>query len=230
MTPRAPVATRSKDLDRGLGRTLWPALREHGFTERTERVAWRRADGDVDVVEVQAVGQHADALGCPPVSFSVYVACYPRFLAGTDPTVPARQGVLRPHYRHCDPFSRAMNKTIEQPWFRPFREPTSRSMLPSFRLHREGLKRVLRRDVHDRPDIWFVREDGSNLDADLRDMMSVVLSEGLAFLSTIHDPVGVLGLLERGDIGNRGSPRTFSLSESVREYLRREAESTGGER
>jgi hypothetical protein len=219
MTHRAHVAITPKDLNRGLRRTLWPALKTQGFTERTERVAWRRVDGDIDVVEVQVVGQDADAVGCPSVSFSVYVACYPRFLTATDASVPAQRGLLRPHYWQGDPFCLAMNKTIEQPWFRPFAEPGPGSMLPSFRLHREGLTRVLRRDVHDRPDIWYVREDGSNLDEDLRDMMAVVMSAGLAFLSTIHDPVGVLGLLERGDIGNRDSPRSFYLSETIKEYL-----------
>ena len=219
MTNRAHVAVSPQDLTRGLRRTLWPALEAHGFTERTERVAWRYINGDVDVVQVQAVGQDADAVGCTPISFSVYVACYPRFLTGTGPSVPEKRGLLRPHYWHCDPFNRAMNKTIGQPWFRPFAEPAPRSMLPSFRLHREGLMRVLRRDVHDCRDIWYVREDGSNLDEDLRDMTAVVMSEGLAYLSTIHDPVGVLGLLERGDIGNRDSPRSFYLSETIREYL-----------
>jgi hypothetical protein len=219
VTHRAHVAITPKDLNRGLRRTLWPALKTQGFTERTERVGWRRVDGDIDVVEVQVVGQDADAVGCPSVSFSAYVACYPRFLGGTDPSVPARHGLPRPHYWHCDPFDRAMNKTIDQPWFRPFAEPPPGSMLPSFRLHREGLMRVLRRDVHDRPETWYVREDGSNLDEDLRDMTAVVMSEGLAFLSTIHDPVGVLSLLERGDIGNRGSPRSFYLSETIKEYL-----------
>jgi hypothetical protein len=219
VTHRAHVAISPKDLTRGLRRTLWPALKTQGFTERTERVAWRRADGDIDVVEVQVVGQDADAAGCTPISFSVYVACYPRFLVGTDPSVPARQDLLRPRYWHCDPFDRAMQKTIKQPWFRPFSEPPPGTMLRSFRLHREGLMRVLRRDVHDRPDIWYVREDGSNLDEDLRDLTTVVLSNGLAFLGTIHDPVGVLGLLERGDIGNRDSPRSFYLSEAIKEYL-----------
>ena len=219
MTHRALVAITQNDLSRGLRRTLWPALKTQGFTERTERVAWRRVDGDIDVVEVQVVGQDADAVGCPSVSFSVYVACYPRFLTATSPSVPAQRGLLRPHYWHCDPFGRSMNKTIEQPWFRPLAGPGPGSMLPSFRLHREGLMRVLRRDVHDRPDIWYVREDGSNLDEDLRDLTAVVLSNGLAFLSTIHNPVGVLGLLERGEIGNRGSPRSFYLSEAIKEYL-----------
>jgi hypothetical protein len=228
VTHRAHVAISPKDLNRGLRRTLWPALEAHGFTERTERVAWRRIDGDVDVVQVQVVGQDADAVGCPPISFSAVVACYPRFLTATDPSVPAQRGLLRPHYWHCDPFERAINKTIEQPWFRPFAEARSGPTLRSFRLHGEGLKRVLRRDVHDRPDIWYVREDGSNLDEDLRDLTTVVLSDGLAFVGRIHDPVAASSLLERGDIGNRDSPRSFYLSESIREYLRRETDGKQG--
>jgi hypothetical protein len=224
MAHRLNVAITPKDIDRGLRRTLWPALNAKGFAERTERVAWRRVEGDIDVVEVQVVGRDADASGCPPVSFSVYIACYPRFLAGTDPLVPARHGLLRPHYWHCDPFDRVMHKTIEQPWFRPFGEPLPGTMLRSFRLHREGLMRVLRRDVHDRPDIWYVRDDGSNLDEDLRDATDVILSDGLAFLSTLHDPAGVMSMLESGAIGNPESPRSFYLSGSLREYLSREAD------
>jgi hypothetical protein len=208
-----------KDLDRGLRGTVWAALKAHGFTDRTERVAWREVDGSIDLVEIQVVGQYADALGCPPVSFSAYAACYPRFLAGTDPSLPARNGGPRPHYWHCDPFYRAMHKTIEQPWFRPFSTPPPDSMLPSFRLHREALMRVSRLDVHDLPDVWYVQADGSNLAENLDDMTSVVLSKGLDFLDTVHDSAALLGQLERGDIGNRDSPRSFYLSEAIREYL-----------
>lgn len=213
-----------KDLDRGLRETLWAALKAHGFGDRTERVAWRETDGGIDLVEIQVVGQHADALGCPSVSFSAFVACYPRFLAGTDPSLPARNGRLRPHYWHCDPLYRAMHKTIKQPWFRPFSTPPPKSMLSSFRLHREALMGVLRRDVHDRADVWYVEADGSNLAENLKDLTSVVLAKGLDFLDAVHDPAALLGQLERGDIGNRDSPRSFYVSEAIREYLSRRHE------
>jgi hypothetical protein len=221
MTRRGVEAVSLKDLDRGLRGTLWPALKAHGFTDRTERVAWREVDAGIDLVEVQVVGQNADAVGCPPVSFSAFVACYPRFLVGSDPSLPTRNGRLRPHYWHCDPFSRAMRKTIEQPWFRPFSTPPRKSMLPSFRAHREALMRVFRRDVHDVPNVWYVEADGSNLAQDLHDLTSVVLSKGLDFLDAVHDPAALLGQLERGDIGNRDSPRSFYLSGAIREYLTR---------
>ena len=217
-----------KDLDRGLRGTLWAAVKAHGFADRTERVAWREVDGGIDLVEIQVVGQDADTLGCPSVSFSAFVACYPRFLDGTDPSLPARNGRRRPHYWHCDPFVRAMHKTLEQSWFRPFSTPPPKSMLPSFRIHREALTRVFRRDVHDRPDVWYVQVDGSNLAENLDDLTSVVLSKGLDFLDAVHDPAALLGQLERGDIGNRDSPRSFYLSEAIREYLSRGHETETG--
>jgi hypothetical protein len=40
--------------------TLWPAIKAHGFATRTDRVAWRYAGDDIDVVELQAVGQSAE--------------------------------------------------------------------------------------------------------------------------------------------------------------------------
>ena len=164
----------AKALNRALRGTLWPALKAHGFTFRTDRVAWRYAGDDIDVVELQAVGQHAEAVGCPPLSLSVYVAAYPRFLP-REPGIPVRDGRLRPHYWDCDPFRRSLHKTLSQPWFRPFSEQRDRRLLPSLRLHREALSKLIDRTAHDRPDIWYMRDDGSNVDENLRDLTTVVL-------------------------------------------------------
>jgi hypothetical protein len=37
----------------------------------------------------------------------------------------------------------------------------------------------MRKDTHDRPDIWFVRADGSNLEECLADALRAVRNEGL---------------------------------------------------
>ena len=50
------------------------------------------------------------------------------------------------------------------------------------RLHREGLKRVVRRDRHDRDDTWYVLEDGSNLVAMIDDSARAIRAVGLAWL------------------------------------------------
>ncbi len=210
-----------KELDRALRATLWPAIKAHGFTVRTNRVAWRYQRDDIDVVELQAVGRYAEAIGCPPLSLSVYVASYPHFLERTG-SIPVRAGRLRPHYWHCDPFRRPMSKTIAQPWFRPFSEPSGKRMLPSFRLHRDALRRLIDRAVHDVPDIWYMREDGSNLVENVRDMTSVVLSSGLDLLDDFHDPGRVLELIQTGALLSADSPRASSIEEMIRDYQARD--------
>ncbi len=202
-----------KDLNRKLRATLWPDLRARGFKERTERVAWRYAGDAIDVVELQAVGQHAEAVGCPPLSLSAYVASYPPFLRPA-PSIPERDGRPRPHYWDCDPFRRSMRKTIAQPWFRPFSEPRDRRTLPSFRKHREALSRLIDRAPHDRPDIWYVRDDGSNLDENLQDLTTVVLSSGMDLLDTFHDPKATLVMIRAGTLlrcGLTASPRAHRV-------------------
>jgi hypothetical protein len=213
------------DLDRALRETLWPAIKVHGFETRTSRVAWRYAGDDVDVVELQAVGQHAEAVGCPSLSLSVYVASYPHYLPQNG-RIPIRDGRLRPHYWDCDPFNQSLRKTIAQPWFRPFSEPRNTRMLPSIRLHRDALRRLVNRAVHDVPDIWYMWDDGANLDENLQDLTNAVLTAGIDLLEQWHDPERVLDLIESGQFLNAGSPQAYYLSESIKEYLAASSPST----
>jgi hypothetical protein len=214
------VSITAQDVDRGLRATLWPAAKAHGFSARTSRVAWRYAGDDVDVIQLQAAGQDAEAAGCPPLSLSVYVASYPHFLERND-RIPIRDGRARPRYWDCDPFSRPLTKTIPQPWFRPFSEPMRDGGLPSIRLHRDALRGLVDRAVHDRPEIWYMRTDGSNLDENLHDMTTVVLTVGLDLLGQWHDPEAVLEQIETGELLGAASPRAFYLAEAIREHLAR---------
>jgi hypothetical protein len=214
----APPTLDRRAIDGALRQRLWPALKAHGFGTRTSRVAWRYAGDDVDVVEVQAVGQAAEAVGCTSSSLNVYLASYPRFVPPTD-RIPTRDGRLRPHYWHCDPFSQTMQKSLVQPWFVPFGKPVDRRMLPSFRLHREALSKLIDRSVRDRPDIWFMREDGSNLVENVDDMVSVVLTQGLDRLDRYHDPHVVLSLIDSGELLDPDSPHAYELREAIDAYL-----------
>ena len=213
----------AKDLNWALRATLWRALKAHGFTDRTERVAWRYTGDDIDVVELQAVGQNAEAVGCPPLSLSAHVAGFPRFLERND-RIPLRNGRLRPHYWHCDPFRRSMKKTLLQPWFRPFSEPRDNRTSFSFSLHRDALKRLVNPNVHDRADIWYMREDGSNLEENVRDLTAVVRSDGLDLIDQFHDPKRVLEMIDDGTLLTPTSPRAFELQQTIEEYLAGRAE------
>ena len=212
----------ARDLDRALRATLWPALKAHGFTERTSRVAWRYLRDDIDVVELQTVGQNAEAVGCPPLSLSVFVASRPHFLP-PDERTPRRDGRVRPHYWDCDPFRELLAKTLDQPWFRPFSGPTDQRTLPSVRAHRDALRTLVDQAAHDVPDIWYMRDDSANLDENLHDLTTRVLSAGLDHLDQWHDPERVLELIETGRLINPESPRAFYLIEDINAYLARSA-------
>lgn len=191
-----PISVR--DVNRGLGQQLWPTLRDRGFNDRTQRVAWRHREDGVDVVEVQSIGPLYDSVGCTSFSFGAYVAAS---IYWALPPESPRGGKAdnRPHYWECDPFVHRLNKTLRQPWFRPFTRPAERLSVPML-LHQEALKRVLRTDVHDRPDVWFVLEDGTNLDQVLHDLADVVHERGLPILERFHDAEEVVQMARNGEL------------------------------
>ena len=184
-------------VSRALRQTLWPALRQVGFVTRADRIAWRHDGGHTDLVEVSALGSLADSVGATPASFGAYVGSIPAWFSGRP--VPMRKGLPAPHYWHCE-LQRTLHKTLSQPWFTPFSRPAAASTPRSFLLHREGLKRVLRRDAHDRLDVWYVQEDGSNLEEVVQDLLRVVWSVGLPLLDAFHDPAAVVAMAEGGQL------------------------------
>lgn len=200
-----------RDVGRALRETLWPHLASEGFSERTERATWRRVDGHIDVVEIATVGQSADAVGCSAVSLTGHVASVPSWLGVMD-RVPLRRGRPAPHYWQT-PLQTDLTKTLSQPWFRPFSRPPTKRLLPSFAAHREGLRHVVRHDVHDRPDVWYVLDDGSNLAEVVDDLLGVIRSVGLPLLDAYHDPDAVIRLVRAGAL--RMAPESVAADELV---------------
>ena len=186
------------DVSRALRADFWPNLKKVGFAARTERAAWRYVDGAVDVVELWAVGSNADACGCTSISFSAAVGSIPSFM----PPAPLRSmkdGVARPRYFECG-LQIFLEKTLIQPWFEPFARPPSPRTPLSFLTHRRGLQAVVRSDRHDRADIWFVKDDGSNLDEVVGDLWNVTRTVGLPALARLHDPCRVIEMVRAGDL------------------------------
>jgi hypothetical protein len=62
---------------------------------------------------------------------------------------------------------------------------------------------VLRTDVHDRSDIWFVREDGANLSECVADLLLVIERDGLPLLQRLHDPCAVAEIVRDGHLSIR---------------------------
>ena len=147
----------------------------------------------MDVIEVNLIGPAADAVGCTSYSFGAFVAFLPAYLR-SDRIRSDPEGRLRPHYWECD-LNMPLSKTLPQPWFRPFASPVRSNQLESFVKHRQGLMQVLRTDVHDRTDTWFVREDGTNLSECVADLLVVIERDGLPLLQRLHDPCAVAGIV-----------------------------------
>jgi Domain of unknown function (DUF4304) len=172
----------AREVTREIRRLVWPALRDEGFTAFTGRSGWRYVDGDIDVVNFQSFSASlADTIGCTTFSFGVNLGVW---LA--EDVVPEglklklrrdASGRLRPEEYQCR-HRLQLEKSLKQPWFKPFTSDMRR-WLPSLRRHREGLEKVFRRDQHGRTDIWFVLDDGSNLDDCLDDALQAIREHGL---------------------------------------------------
>lgn len=175
---------------REIRRLVWPALRDEGFSAFTGRSAWRFVTDDIDVVNFQSFGASlADAIGCTTFSFAVNLGVWlveDDIPNGMEPKLRRdADGHLRPEEYQC-PYRLHLEKSVEQPWFKPFISDT-RSWLASLRLHRAGLEKVARRDQHDRSDIWFVLADGSNRVKCLDDALRAIRAEGPWFEATRRD-------------------------------------------
>jgi uncharacterized protein DUF4304 len=172
----------SRDVTREIRRVVRPSLRDAGFDSFTGRTGWRYAEGAVDVINFQSFSASlADSVGCTPYSFSLNLGVW---VAGdTEARVlkPDKKGRPRPAEWECTKRTR-LAKSVEQPWFEPFSDPRSSRWPSALRIHREGLKRVMRSDRHDRADTWYVFSDGSNVAEMVADALRAIRETGLSWL------------------------------------------------
>ena len=153
----------SKVVSKELREIVRPVLRDVGFTKFTGRTAWRSTDTAKWVLNFQSFSVHiAAGVGCPTFSFSLRLGIYFDFVASS----AGREVIADPQEWECT-FRFAGLKGLEQPWFRPY------GRLPAV----------------DHDDVWFVKDDGSNLSEVVADVRSVVEGPGLATLGTYQDPL-----------------------------------------
>ena len=86
---------------------LWPALVNHDFRERTDRIGWRYWEEGVDLVEIPSIGTLSDSVGCTSFSFGAHVAGLPYWLKAPG-RLPQKEGRPRPHYWHGAPVTRML--------------------------------------------------------------------------------------------------------------------------
>ncbi|MCL4837768.1 MAG: DUF4304 domain-containing protein [Thermoanaerobaculia bacterium] len=105
----------SKAVNKEIRRTIWPALKTHGFTQVSARTAWRHGDQKIDVVNFQSFNSYnADVMGVTTFSFAVNLGAYLRYVPPQWPPTKIKDGVPYPAEYECQ-FRGGLNRAISQP-------------------------------------------------------------------------------------------------------------------
>jgi hypothetical protein len=166
----------SKVVDQALRAVFWPPLKEAGFSRRTGRTAWRDRGIAVECVNVQSFNTYlADVMGSTTYSFGVNLGVFYEAIA----TRSAMRGFIkdfsRPKEHECQ-LRKFLTKGFAQP-----------NVLAKPRFGIGRARPTLGRWV-DRPDVWLVIPDGSNVDATVRDAAERVTADGLPWFDAVSDP------------------------------------------
>jgi hypothetical protein len=172
----APARIDSKAVDRSLRAILWPRLKSEGFDRRTGRTTWRDRPDCVQTVNIQSFNSYlAEAIGSTTFSFSVNLGVFYAVIADHSPLGSFVKDRSRPAEHHCQARYH-LAKGISQPnlpstkrWFDP------------------RVARPLYGSWQDRPDVWYVVGDGSNLDEVVTDARDRIVAIGLPWLERLSD-------------------------------------------
>jgi hypothetical protein len=172
----APARLDSKAVDRSLRAILWPRLKSEGFDRRTGRTTWRDRLGCVQTVNIQSFNSYlAEAIGSTTFSFSVNLGVYYAVIADHSALGSFVKDWSRPPEHHCHARYH-LAKGISQP------------NLPSTkRWFDRRVARPLYGSWQDRPDVWYVIADGSNLDEVVTDARDQIVAIGLPWLERLSD-------------------------------------------
>jgi hypothetical protein len=192
----------SKVVSRGIKSSVWHALKDQGFTYFTTRTAWRYHPDRLDVVNFQSFNSyHASVIGCSTFSFAANLGCFLLYVPYEHGAaiIKDKMGLLLPDESQCQ--LRGRIKPADQ-----------RSLFE--RLVKKGTPK----------DIWFIREDGSNLESALKEVHDRLLGEGLRWFHRFEQREDVLRIFnselevmgELWGFGNNPSPhRSYCIGYSA---------------
>ena len=195
----------SREVNAELRATIWPALLEVGFTDRTQRVAWKDFPDTVAVVDFSSFNSYtASTMDVTTFSFQLSLGIRVRCSSNGAAFANVKAGKLRPKEAACD-VRRVLWKTLQQP------------------------------ETH-LPDVWYVREDGSNLREVIDDARYVLLTDGMMWIDEFSDLSRILAFAENEPeewdgkgttitgtwgLGRLGCPARVRLVEDIRQALPR---------
>ena len=167
-----------KAVDRVVRDVVRPALCEAGFDAFNGRGAWRHHDQTVDLVVFRSFNAYI-ADGVGCTTFSFAVSAGVFYACMTDEVIP------RPKDYELT-FGFELVKSLRQPYFHPY--------------GRQGSQ--------DRPDVWYVLPDGSNLMECVVDALDAIKASGLPLIDRFTNPADAFqGLLaETSTSASFGNP------------------------
>jgi len=165
----------SKVVDKTLRGGFWTPLRERGFERRKGRTAWRDRPGCIQTVNIQSFNRYlADVTGTTTFSFAVNVGVYYSVVAEHSTYGGFVKDPIRPAEPQCQTRFH-MAKGLRQPGPGVPLPPPAVGRPPD------------PRPWVDRPDVWYVVDDGSNVDVVVADARDRVLEIGLPWLERLSD-------------------------------------------
>ena len=166
----------SRDVNRALVKIVWATLKPLGFSARTQRSAWRSGPGVIQVVNFQSFNSYlADGLKSTTFSFSVNLGVFYQAIGDLSSVTRFLKDRSRPLEYHCHA-RYTLSKGIAQP----------QELIPPRWLDPLSGSSALGRWV-DRPDIWLVLPDGSNLNLVATDARDRVVAAGIPWLERLSD-------------------------------------------
>ncbi len=183
----------SKAVDRVLREDLWPRLKAAGFDRRTGRTAWRDQGVAVQCVSVRSFNAHlADVMGATTYSIGVNLGVFFPAIAERSEMGAHVGDRERPKEHQCH-LRRILTKGFPQPI--DHRRPIA-GLDP--RVPTLG-------QWKDRPDVWLILPDGSNVAACVRDAAEQVMGHGLPWLQRLSDPAqAIRSLMEKPNVYGDG--------------------------
>ena len=166
----------SKAVNRALREIVWPDLKLLGFSRRTPRTAWRDRSHAIQIVNFQSFNSYlADAIGATTFSFGVNLGVFCPAIANQSAIASFIPDRSWPPEWHCQA-RKHLGKGLVQP----------NTMVKRRRFDPRSPQPSLGRWV-DRPDIWYVLPDGSNVDIVAQDAHDRILEMGIPWLDRLSD-------------------------------------------
>ena len=157
----------SAEVNRALRKILHPALRCAGFTKFKGRCAWHYEDEYIWALQIRAVGNYFSLVtDYPPMSLCGELCIFFPDFPSTDPGLPDskppidKDGLYIPKPQHCH-IRYSLEVGLDQ--------QADREVIHS-------------KPERDRDDVWYVRKDGSNINAVVEDIRRSVVEWGIQML------------------------------------------------